>query len=208
MTLTVGDMLRQTREKQNISLEQLQKLLRVRKHLLVAIEQNNWKPFSSKIYISGIIKSYASAVGLEEKKALAFFRRDYETVDDLSLKRRVSSRLFRPVAKTYTVAGLVLLGLVFMLYFGYQLSIFLLPPKITIVAPQQTQFKRRDKVTITGRTEKEAVVTIFGTRVYPNENGVFSYDLPLKNGLNKVVIQAIGANGKKAVITKEYVLIP
>lgn len=208
MTLTVGGMLQRAREKQDVSLDQLEKQLRIRRRLLEAIEENNWQPFTSKIYIAGIIKSYARAVGLDEKKALAFFRRDYETVEDLGLKRRVPSRLLRPTSKTYTFLAFALLAVLFITYFGYQLSIFLLPPKITVIAPVQTEFKRRDKVTITGRTEKEAVVTIFGTRVYPNENGLFSYDLPLKNGKNTVIIEAVGANGKKVIITKEYVLIP
>ncbi len=124
------------------------------------------------------------------------------------MKRRVSSRLLRPSTKKFTFFTIAFCVLIFVAYFGYQLSIFLLPPNITIVSPEQTSYKRRTNITITGRTEKEAVVTIFGTRVYPNENGVFRYDLPLKKGKNSVIIEAVGANGKKATITKEYVLVP
>lgn len=208
MTLTVGDMLRRAREKKSISIEQLEKEMRVRGHLLRAIENNNWKPFSSKIYIKGIITSFARSVGVDEKKALVFFRRDYEATEDLRPKRRIPHTLLRPTSKAYAYISAALLGIIFMAYFAYQLSIFLMPPKITVISPIESTFKRRDKITITGKTEREAEITIFGSRVYPNENGVFSYDLPLKAGKNQVVIEAIGANGKKASITQEYVLVP
>ncbi len=208
MTLTVGDMLRRAREQKKISLEQLEKRLRIRTRFLEAIEHNDWQLFGSKIYISGIIKSYAQEVGVDAKKALVFFRRDYEHVEDMTLKKRVPNTMLRSASKVYSYIVFFGIGVIFLAYFGYQLSIFLLPPRITIVSPTEKSFKRRERITVTGRTEKEAVITIFGTRVYPNENGVFSYDLPLKIGTNQIVIEAIGANGKKSVIMKEFVLVP
>ena len=59
-------------------------------------------------------------------------------------------------------------------------------------------------VKISGKTEKEAVVTIAGERVFQNDLGVFEFNFPLKSGKNLVIIEAIGANGKKATIKREY----
>ncbi|MEN9328492.1 MAG: hypothetical protein RI947_1300, partial [Candidatus Parcubacteria bacterium] len=42
--------------------------------------------------------------------------------------------------------------------------------------------------------------------VYQNKDGTFEYSYPLKRGKNNVVIEVIGANGKKTVITKSLIL--
>ena len=90
--LTVGDILRKAREKQNIKLSDVEKQTRVRTKFLESIENNDWNFFSSKIYITGIIKNYSDYLGLDSKKVLAFFRRDYEKQEEVKFKTRVSLR--------------------------------------------------------------------------------------------------------------------
>jgi len=83
-----------------------------------------------------------------------------------------------------------------------------MPPTLRIYEPVETVFRRVDKVTVVGKTEKEAVITMFGTRVYQDESGVFKYDYPLKKGKNTLIIRIQGANGKNTIVEKEYVLDP
>ena len=66
--------------------------------------------------------------------------------------------------------------------------------------------KRQDMVRVVGQTEKEAVIEIFGERIYQNEHGVFNYDFPLELGENKLVIEVEGANGRKTTISEIYIL--
>ena len=70
--------------------------------------------------------------------------------------------------------------------------------------PKQAVFKRTEKIKIVGKTEKEAAVTIFGERVYQSKEGIFEYDYPLKEGKNILIIEIIGANGKKTTLRKEF----
>lgn len=204
--LTVGEILRTTREKKNLTLLQVEKHSRIRAKFLNAIEENNWSSFTSKIYITGLIKNYAKFLGLDEDKMLAFFRRDYERAEDTHFKPRISIKSLRPETRTILYIGLFLVFLLFSLYFGYQVKVYITPPQVTVVSPQKTIFRSTSRIHIVGKTEKEATINIFGDRVYQNKEGVFEYDFPIQKGKNELVIEVTGANGKKTVYKKTYVL--
>lgn len=207
--LTVGEILKTEREKKGLGFQEIEKKIRVRTKFLEALEENDWTLFSSSVYISGIIKNYASFLGLDVDRALAFFRREYQKrEEEASFKGKLSRGLLLSERRRSTVIGLTVVALLFFSYFGYQIYRYVAPPSVVISEPTETMFKRVDKVTVVGKTEKEATITIFGTRVFQAESGVFHYDYPLKNGKNKLVIKVQGANGKTTTVEREYVLSP
>lgn len=203
--LTVGEILREAREKQNVGLIDVERQIKVRSKFLKSVEENNWDMFSSKIYINGIIKNYSTFLGLDPEKMLAIFRRDYERKEDVRFKTRISSRYLTPETRRIVVAVISLIILFFALYFGYQLKQFFSPPGLTVVSPLINTFTVEDRVHFVGKTDKDAAVTIFGERVYQDKNGVFTYDFPLKNGKNELIIEIIGANGKKSVFKEIFI---
>jgi cytoskeletal protein RodZ len=158
--LTVGQILRTTREKKNLSLQQVEKHSRIRAKFLQALEENNWSSFSSKIYITGLIKNYSKFLGLDENKMLAFFRRDYERSEETRFRQRISTRSLMPETRTVIYVGLFIVFLLFSVYFGYQIKIYLTPPKVTVVSPQKSTFRSTSRIQVIGRTEKEAMKNI------------------------------------------------
>ncbi|MFH0979849.1 MAG: helix-turn-helix domain-containing protein [Candidatus Roizmanbacteria bacterium] len=182
----------------------MKKKIKVREKYLRAIEENNWDFFSSKIYITGILKNYSRLLGLDEKKVLAFFRRDYEKKDEVKFKRKVSQQYLTPETRQVLRRGFIIIFLFFIFYFGYQLKLYFVPPRLTILSPKITSFFREDRVKIIGRTEKDAMVVIAEERVYQNKDGVFEYNFPLHDGENKLIIELTGANGRKAKIEKIF----
>ncbi len=207
--ITVGEILKTEREKKGLSFQDIEKKIRVRAKFLSAIEKNDWSQFSSNVYISGIIKNYANFLGLDSSRALAFFRREYEKrEEDASFKGKLSRGLLLSERRRSTIIGLAVVALLFFSYFGYQIYRYVAPPSVTISEPTETSFKRVDKVEVVGKTEKEATITIFGSRIFQDEAGVFHYDYPLKVGKNRLVIKVQGANGKSTIVEREYVLSP
>lgn len=207
--LTVGEILQKERLRKNISLADVEKKIRIRSTFLSAIERNDWKQFSSKVYIIGIIRNYASFLGLDSAKVIAFFRRDYERREDESqFRRKISSGQFLSHRRRSTVIGLSIVSAIFFVYFGYQVFRFIMPPSVRILEPVETQFKRIDTVTVIGVTEREAEVTVLGNRVYQDERGRFQYDFPLKPGKNQLGIVVKGANGKTTRVEREFFLAP
>ncbi|OGK25138.1 hypothetical protein A3A46_02350 [Candidatus Roizmanbacteria bacterium RIFCSPLOWO2_01_FULL_37_13] len=202
--LSVGEILKKQREKLGINLNEVEKQIKVRQKFLSAIEENNWGIFTSKVYIGGIIKNYSKILGLDPRRTLAFFRRDYERLETVKFKSRVASRYLTPETKKIVMALLIFIFLIFFGYFGYQLKLYFSPPKINIVSPKSEVFKKEDRIKILGQTEKDAAITIFGERVYQNKEGIFEFQFPLHKGQNELVIEAVGANGKKTIFKKIY----
>lgn len=203
---SVGEILKKERIARDLSLSDVEKEIKIREKFLAAIEQNNWSFFSSRIYIMGVIKNYALFLGLDSKKILAFFRRDYEKKEDIRFKKRVASSYLIPETRRVVKILFVGLFLILFFYFGYQLKVYFSPPAVTILSPKNERILREDKVTITGKTEKESLISIFGERVFQNKDGVFTYDFPLKEGTNELIIEVVGANGKKTVLKKNFFL--
>ena len=202
---TVGEILQQERINKGIALVDIEKQIKVREKYLRAIEENNWDFFSSKIYITGILKNYSRLLGLDEKKVLAFFRRDYEKKDEVKFKRKVPSQYLTPETRQVLRNGFIALIVFFIFYFGYQLKLYFAPPRLEIIAPKTTSFVREDRVKIVGKTEKDAMVVISGERIYQNKDGIFEYNFPLHDGENRLTVELTGANGRKAKVEKIFV---
>lgn len=202
---TVGEILQKQRFEKGLTLLDIEKKIKVREKYLKAVEKNDWDFFSSKIYIVGIIKNYSKLLDLDDKKILAFFRRDYEKKDDVKFKQKVSQRYLTPETKQILRNGFIGLSVFFLIYFGYQLKLYFSPPKLIITSPKANVFVREDKIKIVGKTDKEASIVIAGQRVYQDKDGIFQYDLPLREGSNSLKIELTGANGKKAVVEKTYI---
>lgn len=204
--ITVGKLLKDIREKKNITLKEAEKDTRVRERYLSAIERENWSVFTSRVYITGVIRTYASYLGIDPEKAMAYFRRDYEKKEDVTFKKKLPSLQLLPETKKLLF---IILGVVFVLfaaYFGYQFDRYLSPPGIEIISPKENVFRNVQKITVIGKTEPESIVAIYNEELFPDEQGLFRYEYPLNKGLNTLHIEVTGPNGKKSVHVKEYFL--
>jgi len=202
---SVGASLQKERLRKGYTLLQVEKQIRVREKFLSALEQNNWDAFASKIYVTGIIKNYSRFLGLDDRKMLAFFRREYERKEDIRFKRRVESTFLTPDTKRLVIGAVVVIFALFIGYFLMQLKQYVSPPQIVIIEPKGTVFKRVNSIRIVGKTEKESTVMIFRQRVYQNKEGFFEYDLPLTKDQNPLLIEVTGPNGRKASVSKTFI---
>lgn len=202
--LTIGEIILRERERRNLTLEEIEKKTKIRKKNLAAIENNNWKKFPSKTYIVGIIKSYGKFLNLDEEKLIAVFRRQYEKKEEIKFKEKISKTYFTPQTKKLLKISIFFILLFFTLYFTYQLKIYFSPPKVSILSPKGTVFKKEEKIELIGKTEKESIIYINGERIYQDKNNNFETTIPLLNRKNQVIIEVIGPNGRKTIIKKVF----
>jgi len=202
--ITVGTILKRERERKGLLLSDIEKQIKVREKYLKAIEDENWNFFSSKIYITGILSNYSKVLNLDQKKVLAFFRRDYEKKEEVKFKRKVQSGYLNSETKIFFKIGLIILSLFFISYFIFQLKIYFSPPSFTLITPTVNNFTIEKNIKITGKTDKDTSVTIAGERIYQNKEGIFMYEYSINEGENKLIIDLVGANGKKTTIEKTF----
>jgi cytoskeleton protein RodZ len=67
---TLGDYLKDKRETQNITVEEVAQATRIRKTILEALENNRFDLIPPKVFAQGFIKSYAAYLELDESEAI------------------------------------------------------------------------------------------------------------------------------------------
>lgn len=116
---TLGEALREARERSGASLLQLETHTRVHRRHLAALEQNDWSGLPSRIFAIGYVRAYAQALGLDEHHAVERLKRESPdstvplqapTGADLQEMRRRSPRIIAVVVAL--VVGVVIWNVV------------------------------------------------------------------------------------------------
>jgi cytoskeletal protein RodZ len=72
---SVGSILRETREAQGLSLEDVAKITRIGKGYLVALEEEMFDKLPSVAYVRGFLRVYATCLSLSEKDIIALYEK-------------------------------------------------------------------------------------------------------------------------------------
>ena len=80
--VTVGEVLKNKREKLKISLDTASSETKIQKRFLQYIEKNEFFPFESEVFLTGFIKIYAKFLNLDVEKVLALYRRSNPKVKE------------------------------------------------------------------------------------------------------------------------------
>ncbi len=69
----LGNLLRETRERKSLSLEQAEVDTRIRYKFLVALENEDYAALPAPAYVKGFLKTYAAYLGLDPQQVLALY---------------------------------------------------------------------------------------------------------------------------------------
>jgi len=202
---TAGKILRNKRQEKNLTLDQVEKAIKIKKKFLKLLEEGKFEEFPSEIYARGFVKNYTEFLGLSSGKILALFRRQFrEKEKKLLLFKKPSSEPFFKITPKRIKLGLVLI--LFFLFFGYltrQYQFLTYGPSLVLFEPQENVVIHQDKIVIKGRTDVDARVFINNEEIYLNENGEFTQEISVSEGVNQLVIFAENNSGKKKTIIRE-----
>ncbi len=127
MAASLGEKLRQAREEKGLELRDVADNTRITIGYLAAIEDNNYKPLPGGVFNKGFVRSFAKAVGVDEKEALADYNNLIATqmpeVDPDAPTRRpnvyTNEQQGTPLTKLFV--ALIVLGVIgAAAYFGLQ----------------------------------------------------------------------------------------
>lgn len=206
---TVGQILRETRIKKAIELEEIEKKTKIRVKYLQAIENDDYPKLpGGKVVAKGFIKNYGQFLGLSTDSLLASFRRDFGQEQ----KGQVLPRgIYRPLdkigfswtPKTTIIAISFFLICLFVSFLGYQFFLFLGPPKLQVTIPLEDEVVRESVVKVEGRSDNDAVVYLNEELISLDEEGNFTELVNLVPGENLIRIEAVSRRGKKSVIERK-----
>lgn len=192
--VTVGEVFKNKRENLKISLDTASSETKIQKRFLQYIEKNEFSPFESEVFLTGFIKIYAKYLNLDVNKVLALYRRtnpNKKIEQAPVLKQRKNTRgKFRFTPKLIITTILILFGVLVIGYILFQIYKFQSPPKLEITQPKQEESVTEETVIVEGKTEKEVTIEINGVVTELDEEGNFSQEHKLTEGVNIITIKA------------------
>jgi len=209
---TVGEILKKKRLERYIELDTAERILRIRKKFLAALEENDWSRLPSLPYIKGFLKNYSSYLGLNSDEMLAILRREYRHHEQTKLlpEQKEPSSIRPPIRlspRSIVALGLTLGVIIFLTYLFFQFKGALSPPVLTISEPREGEVQASEQVRVVGRTESDVVVSVNNEQIAVNENGEFTTSLTMPPGVNTIAVDAINKHGKKTSTTRTIQII-
>lgn len=206
---TAGQILKESRRKKRISLDQIAQETKIRKRYLAALEKDDYQSIPSVTTAKGLMRNYAQFLGIEPEGILAVFRRDYRRIQEQKLVLQPGDDLDKGVKwnpKKSLILVVVLFALAFSAYLVYQYHSLLGNPGIEIYSPEDKKQTVENQLQVKGRTDPDNSVSINGNLVRLNNQGEFNYRLRLTSGENEIVIEATSRLGKKTRETRTVYL--
>lgn len=204
---TVGEILRSARLSRNLTLADVEKATKIREKFLVAIEADDFRSLPSSSYAKGFVKNYADFLGLDSNEVLAFFRRQMADQGKSSILPRgiaepISGPRWQLTPGIFLALLLISLTTVFLLYLGRQYVRLSKPPTLIVSSPEGQLVVVQKRVTVEGKTDPDATVTINGVSALVRSDGRFFDQVALEEGENAITIVATSRFGKTATATR------
>ncbi|MCA9389850.1 helix-turn-helix domain-containing protein [candidate division WWE3 bacterium] len=202
---TVGELLREERQKQRKTLEQIAEITKIRPSMLEHLENGEYDQLPSKTYVQGFVRAYAQALKLDLNKALAFFRREYDlkaSQERLPPQPINKAGFIITPTKVASVVGIAIL----LLFFGFlfwQFRQFAGKPVLIVDYPPDQISIQKNFVNVSGKTDPDVSIVINGEQVPVNQDGTFQITVELSEGINTVTVTAHNSIGKETIIERE-----
>lgn len=208
---TVGQTLKEEREKKFYTLDEIEKATKIRKELLEALEAGDYVKLPPPTFVQGFIKNYGKFLGLNPEKLLAIFRREFS---DRMHPPRILDSFANPVDKkrlrltpTGVLASLISgFIIIFFVYLWFEYRFLVGGPFLEVSQPVNEFNTNSETIEVIGRTDPEAKVSINEQEIQVDVGGKFAQEVKLSDNLNKIVITATSKSGKTTTVEKTVFL--
>jgi cytoskeletal protein RodZ len=218
--LTLGQLLKQEREKMGITIEKASKILMVRHQHIINLENDMYDSFPAGVYFKGFIRNYARLLGLDENIVFEYYKCQLEVMDVMAFKINppkeeppsqptnnypYSSSSYNQTSYdknkknkfSLVITWDLILKLIGILIFAV-IAFYLYNtfqnisrlPIIEVFEPKNNTTTQEEKIKISGNTSKEDTLQINNDPVQVDANGYFETEVFLMQGINEITINA------------------
>ncbi len=208
---TVGQILREERERKFYTLDEIEKATKIRRELLEALESDNFTKLPPATFVQGFIKNYGKFLGLDTNKLLAIFRREFS---DRRNPPRIMESFSNPIpvtrfrlTPTQVISTVVIvLVLIFFGYLWFEYRSLVGAPVLEVTQPADQQTFDNPSIEVAGKTNSEAKVTINNQEVGVDSEGKFSAQIKLSDQADKITITSTSKFGQKSTVERTVFL--
>ena len=190
---------REIREKRNLKKEELAKILKISEAQVDIIEKGEINKLP-KFVAKEVLRRYQEFFKIPDEKI-----KEVLVINSINEDKNEEIRIKRNFDFSFRSFLSWSIFLFLIIFFLYQFLKIVLPPKITIIYPQDEFYSYEKQITIKGYVDKNSTFFINRDQVFPDDNGYFEKIAVLKPGLNQFILEAINYWGiKNAKILKIY----
>lgn len=202
---TVGEILKQARTDQGISLATVAGQTKIQLKYIRALEENNFDKLPPAAFVKGFVRSYARVVSKDPEGLLAIFRRDYDQNERGEIvPRGLAAGVQKRWQWTPTLTAITAVVVVMTMFAGYvifQLRILSRPPILEVTVPAENAKVNRN-VEVLGKSDTDAVVTVNSKPIVVNDKGEFTETILLSSGEHTITVKATARNGKTRTVQR------
>lgn len=208
---TVGQVLKEERERKFYTLDEIEKATKIRKGLLESLEAGQYSKLPPSTFVQGFIKNYGKFLSLNTEKLLAIYRREFS---ERSHPPRVLETFTNPVdQKSFRLTPTKVLGsvvltliIVFFAYLWFEYRFLVGGPFLEVSQPVDQSNTNSAIVAVAGRTDPEAKVAINNQEIKVDFTGKFSQEIKLSDNINNIEIIATSKTGQTTKISRTVFL--
>lgn len=189
---SLGAQLKSARKKKHLSLEKAEQETKIRLRYLAAMEDDDLY-FIPSAYTKGYVRRYGDYLGLSSSLV--------ESELEIAIQKPLHKQPFSPqtleretrwliTPRTIAIVFSVLVLLSFIGYVTYQVRQFAAPPVLAITKPVNETVSTTEIFVIEGRTDPGVIISIDNLQASVSSDGIFTYPVTLRPGLNQIVIRA------------------
>jgi|GEM_PF-4571199 len=196
---SVGEILKQKREKLGLSTKQIAEKIRIQEKYLIALEENDDQAFDSKVIARGFLIKYCEYLNIDSEKLLPFWRRDFNIS---TKKQKTSSNFFSKLKITPLVFSILVFAVIILSFVSFgliQYAKFKKPPSIELDSPVESKVYTNSQVVVKGKTTEGSKLFMNNTELSLDSEGNFSENLNVSPGLNKLIFRSISPLGRETV---------
>ncbi len=211
----LGEYLKKERRKAGLSVDDVASSTKLRKSLVLAIEEARFDELGADVYAKGYIKSYARLLGLDQEKVLAMYRREQnkeEKIASTIQKRKLPQKQkfeenwynrIKFTQRNIGIGAMAIVAILFVLYAIGQVQSLVVPPRLVLTSPVELTadfdgeiYVAGNSFRIEGETDPQTSIT-FNSQILPLEAGnLFSTsEIPMASNSATVVITATNQFG-------------
>lgn len=204
---TVGQILKEERERKFYTLDEVETATKIRKELLQALEEGKYQKLPPQTFVQGFIKNYGRFLNLNTENLLAVYRREFSDKKNPprileSFTNPLDKNRFKITPAKFIIAVVVSLLSFFFIYLWFEYRFLVGAPYLEVIEPPD-QFKTDiSTITVSGRTDPEAEVSINDQKIAVDSSGKFIQEMKLSDNANTVAITATAKSGQVTKIER------
>jgi len=200
---TLGEYLKNIREKLNLDIKTVSLLTQIKPVYLENLEAGKYENLPAEVYIRGFLKNLSAVYRIEEQVLVDQFEKEhgFAKAHERRAALNVPKIWFTP--RTTIIVSSVVVLLAAVGYVGSQISSVLTPPKLSVVEPASDESITGNSIVVSGTAEIGADVSINDQAVLLDQNGQFNENVILSDGLNQIEIVAKNKFNKVSTVVRK-----